>query len=203
MSKVVALLTAAGASTRMGSPKALVPFSEAGGPEKPLLRHQLETLSASPLIAETVVVLGSNAETIRLEASSWGLEHRVHLVDNSRWQEGRSASFEVGGAFISGLGTIEAVLVAAVDQPLIVSVFEGLISNFKQSLNRPEVLVPTCEGRRGHPILLSGVLLPQLCNISVHPDGLRSLVRGARGLTLEVGDPRIFRDLNTPADLVY
>ncbi len=194
-------MTAAGASTRMGSPKALVPFSEGGAPPRALLRHQLETIASSAHISETVVVLGSSSELIRRSAAGWGLDARVHLVDNPHWEEGRSTSLEAGAAAVAHLGDVDAVLIAAVDQPLIVSIFETLISIFETSFRDAEVLIPTCDGRRGHPILLSGELLPGLCQVSRFPEGLRGLVRSARIREVEVGDARIFRDLNTPKDL--
>ena len=47
--RVAALITAAGASTRMGRPKALVPWRG-----RPLLLHQAAVLAEVPAIAEMV-----------------------------------------------------------------------------------------------------------------------------------------------------
>jgi CTP:molybdopterin cytidylyltransferase MocA len=66
---------------------------------------------------------------------------------------------------------------------------------------RPQVLVPTCGGRRGHPTVFSWCLagavsqLPEGC-------GLNHLVRSASGEVVEVelGEPGVLTDLDTPDD---
>jgi CTP:molybdopterin cytidylyltransferase MocA len=197
--RLAALITAAGASTRMGTPKALVPWAPSPNEAaRPLLLHQVgvlgEVCAAGLEIEPVVVVLGHAALEIRqsLAVPPW-----VTLVDHPEWARGRSSSLEVGAAALAGTAP-DAVFIAAVDQPLIAAVVASLCGAWTDA---DEVLVPAHRGRRGHPILLSGRLLPWLAEVSTYPEGLRDLVRGARRRELDVDDPRIHLDLNTPEAL--
>lgn len=183
-----AIVTAAGASTRMGSPKALAPY---GG--VPLLLHQLRVLEAEAAIDPIVVVLGSEADALAAEIAGW--HTRARVVVNARWEEGRSSSLEVGAAAIPG--TALGVLVVAVDQPLERAVVRALLDAGPSDA----VTAPSFAGRRGHPVLLPGALLGELARASSHPEGLRDIVRAAATRLVEVASPRVLLDLNTPEDL--
>jgi len=185
--RYAAIITAAGASTRMGSPKALVPF---GG--VPLLLHQARVLEAAG-VEPIVVVLGSDAAMIAAQIATW--DTRGHVVMNDRWQQGRSTSLEAGAAAIGG--GFDGLLVVAVDQPLDAEVVRALLA----AGPAPEVLIPSFAGRRGHPVVLPGALLSELTRASDHPEGLRDIVRGAAARTVEVATPQIHLDLNTPEDV--
>ena len=63
-SEVSAIILAAGTSSRMGSPKQLLPLGS-----KTLLEHTLETVRASA-VREIVVVLGSESDAIRAHIPS-------------------------------------------------------------------------------------------------------------------------------------
>ncbi len=187
-----ALITAAGRSERMGRPKALLAW---GG--RTLLAHQCQVLSEAPAaFGQVVVVLGHDADRLRAEA---GLPPRVEVVVNARWAEGRSASLEAGAAAIAP--DRQAVLVAAVDQPLERSVVQALLVAFDPATHA--AAVPTFDGRRGHPLLLSARLLPDLARVSALAEGLRTLVRAHAAATLfvPVASPSIHLDLNTPEAL--
>ena len=183
--RYAAIVTAAGASERMGRPKALVTL---GG--LPLLLHQARVLQAEPLLDPIVAVLGSEAEAIARAVADW--DTRLDLVRNPRWPEGRSSSLEVGARAVPN--DVAGVLIVAVDQPLDPAVVRALLAAGPAD----EVLVPIHAGRRGHPVLLPGALLAELARASRHPEGLRDIVRSARTRTIEVDSPRIHLDLNTP-----
>ena len=61
--RLAALLLAAGASTRMGKPKALLPW---GG--VPLVRHQVDLLAAQPAVDQLIVVVGALLDEVRTAA---------------------------------------------------------------------------------------------------------------------------------------
>ena len=68
-----------------------------------------------------------------------------------------------------------------------------------------DVVLPTYGGRGGHPVLLSGAFVSQLAQLPVeHPESrldhqIRALPE-SRVSRVEVRDPRVLDNLNTPED---
>ncbi len=85
---LVAVILSAGASSRMGRPKALLPYREGT-----FLEHLIE-VTRHPRIAITRVVLGAGAETIRTAAK---LDPSV-VVLNPDWEQGQLSSICAGTA---------------------------------------------------------------------------------------------------------
>lgn len=195
--RLAALITAAGASSRMGRPKALVHWRG-----RPLLVHQIHVLAetcaeGTPIVA----VLGAHRAQIRDAMAAWPESRRAILVDNPRWDEGRSATFEVGVAHFTELvsGPLPPLLVTAVDQPLEPAVVTRLIGAFDPA---SEVIVPVHGGRRGHPLVLAPRLVAELAHATRYPQGLRDIVRAAHAVReVEVDHAIIHADLNRPEDL--
>src|SRR5688572_6878454 len=102
---IAALLTAAGESTRMGSPKQLLAWD--GGT---LIEYQVRQLKEAGA-DHIVVVLGHLADQIH--ESLAGLD--VDVVINDRYKEGRAGSVRAGAQSLKE-GT-EAVIILSVDQP--------------------------------------------------------------------------------------
>ena len=104
---VVAVVLAAGASTRFGSPKLLAPLRG-----RPVLQHVLDALADAP-VGEVIVVLGTDAEAIE-RAVAWRRERRVV---NPRPADGLSSSLRVGLDAAVEVPGADAVLVVLGDQP--------------------------------------------------------------------------------------
>jgi CTP:molybdopterin cytidylyltransferase MocA len=64
-------------------------------------------------------------------------------------------------------------------------------------------VLPTFQGRRGHPALFHGALHGELLGVSEAAEGLRQVVRRIPGRVLEMPWHRddILLNLNTPLDL--
>lgn len=105
--KVVALVLAAGASTRFGSSKLLAPLNG-----QPVLQHTLDAVADAALSA-TVVVLGDTAPAVEA-AIAWRGERRVV---NPRPQDGLGSSLRLGLDAAAEDPTVDAVLVVLGDQP--------------------------------------------------------------------------------------
>jgi len=200
--KATALLLAAGDSDRMGTPKALLPW---GG--RPLLGHQLQALQKSR-VQECIVVLGREAERLRylvrpILRPGW----KTRAVVNPRPDDGKSSSIRTGLAALTR--PPHAILIASVDQPLDPRLVDALIDTASREWSAPRdgwpvrrIVIPTFDGRRGHPSLFHGSLLPELLGVSEATEGLRRVVRRIPERVLEMPWERseILLNLNTPAE---
>ncbi|QDG49375.1 nucleotidyltransferase family protein [Persicimonas caeni] len=97
-----AIILAAGASTRMGRPKALLRVDG-----QTLLERAVE--QARKAGAEPLVVLGADAERIRPHVGD------IQVLVNPNWQSGMGTSIAWGISALSG--QTERALIVAVDQP--------------------------------------------------------------------------------------
>jgi CTP:molybdopterin cytidylyltransferase MocA len=184
--KVAAVVLAAGASSRMGRPKALLPCRG-----KSFLRTVLDTLAEAG-IAETRVVLGHGAAEI---ASAERLPSEL-CVSNPRFEDGMLSSVRCGiRALPPGL---DAFFLWPVDHPLVraatITRLEGA-----HAASAKGIVLPKHEGRRGHPPLFAARLAGALLTASdavgaravllAHPDEIEEV---------EVDDPGVIADVDTP-----
>lgn len=171
----------------MGKPKALLPWLNCT-----LLEYQLIQLSKSNL-TEIVLVLGHRASIIKPYATGYP---RVKIVENPDYRKGRSSSVICG---LSALNTNPlAILVLNVDQPRPSSVINQIINAHFESM--PEVTIPIHQGHRGHPTIFNGNLIEKMKAITEKGHGLRAIVAGKRVKEVNIPNPIINIDLNTPED---
>jgi molybdenum cofactor cytidylyltransferase len=170
----------------MGRPKALLPVS--GRPAVEVVCATLRDGGAS----DVVVVVGRHAAEIRAGAE---LSH-VRVVDNPRWDSGRTSSVQAGLAALAP--DADETLLALVDMPLVrAATVRDLLATPRGDA---EVLVPVHEGRHGHPILLRRALFARI--LALGPDEpLHTVVRSARRLDVPVEDPGVLVDFDEPSDL--
>jgi molybdenum cofactor cytidylyltransferase len=186
---IAALLLAAGESTRMGRPKALLPWGD-----RPLLDYQLGELSASAAGEAVVVVLGHGSA----ELSPIVRAHAARLVVNPHYREGRATSIAAGMAAVPP--DAEAVLIASVDQPRPRAVYDRLIAAHRSGGG--PITRAVHRGEHGHPTVFGRALFDELRRVSEESQGLKSLLRrhadGVRDA--EVDDPIVLVNLNTPEE---
>jgi molybdenum cofactor cytidylyltransferase len=183
---VVAILTAAGRSSRMGRPKALLEWHGL-----PLITYQVRTLMR---LREVIVILGHEALAIRPFVP---VAPNLLVFEHAAYDEGRTSSLLAGLKAIDF--TPRGIMVVAVDQPLIGTVVDRLLS---EHLPCSPISVPVHQEKRGHPALFRGDLLPELLAISEAREGLREVVDRHRAQRQEVPveDPGIWLDLNDASD---
>lgn len=190
---IAAIVLAAGASRRMGRPKPLLPWRDTI-----LLQHELAVLEGAG-IHRVVVVLGARAQDVRRVV---GADPR--LVFNARWGTGRATSLARGAhalrAALRGAPP-EAILVQNVDQPTTAEVIDCLLEAWRSSgaeAVQPVYRDAAGEEHGGHPVLLSGDLLPALLDVSDATEGLRGVLDGRRVERVGIDDPTVALDLDTP-----
>lgn len=206
------VLLAGGASTRMGRPKATLPIdgdtfatriarrlAEAGCAPRIVVagRHARETFAA---IASAPAVDGKGPDR---EPTDPHFEDCVTLV-NDRPERGQLSSLRVALEWlVAHAPRCAAALVALVDHPAVRSeTYRALCKAAASAPPGRTILLPTCKGRRGHPVVFARAVWPELLAL---PEGstARAVVHAdpARILEIEVSDPGIHRDVDTPADL--
>jgi xanthine dehydrogenase accessory factor len=188
-SRVVAVVLAAGTSTRMGRPKALV---EVGG--RPMLERTLQNLRAAHL-ASIVVVLGSDAPEVRRRVDLQG----VTVVENPGFAEGLGSSLRVGVHAVPR-GT-RFVMVVLGDQPFIDPATLAALAR-RAEAGDGRILIPTYKGVRGNPVTFDATLAPEVERI--HGDvGCRAMFPDHPHELREVpvDDPGVLVDIDTEAEL--
>lgn len=183
---LAAVILSGGASSRMGSPKALLPYQG-----RPFLEHLLK-ITIHPEIGARRVVLGADAESI---AKAIPLKANEMII-NSQWEKGQLSSIQAAVRKLPA-GT-EGMLLLLIDHPLISSLLVGeLIAQFHKS--RKPIVLPIYEGRRGHPVIFSASLYPELLRapaetgaravVWAHADEVEEVPTNEEGCVLNLNDP--------------
>ena len=145
-------------------------------------------------VDEVVVVVGYRAQELGKKIA----KKPVKIVRNRRYRQGMSTSL------IAGLNAIDrraqAVMIALADQPFVESsLIDELLGEFKK--HDRGILIPVCQGRRGHPVILSLRYKERL--LALRGDvGARQLIEENPDDVLEVPveSDSVNVDLNTPED---
>ena len=184
---VAALILAAGESRRMGSPKPLLPLGEST-----FLEHVLGQFLASRA-RPVLVILGHEAERIQGEVSLAD----ARVVVNPHYRQGMLSSIRAGLRALEG-EPVSGALICPVDLPDVsTAVVDLVIGRFEKT--RAPIVVPVCEGRRGHPVLFAQPLFEE---IQRAPDsvGARQVLWDHASEVLEIPteDRGIITDVDTP-----
>jgi CTP:molybdopterin cytidylyltransferase MocA len=183
-----AIVLAAGASTRMGEQKLLLPFSGTT-----VIAHIIRELHAAGAAAVHVVT-GFEPERIRMAL----VRERVVFAHNPDYTRGMLSSIRAG--LSSAPNDWTAALIALGDQPLMRASHAAALT--AAHANDPDrILVPGHAGRRGHPLLLPRRYWREV--LEQYDDvGLRGLLTTHAGAVqvVEFGTSDILSDMDTPED---
>ncbi len=189
--RIAAVLLAAGASKRFGSPKML---ADVHG--EPLVRRVARSFVEAGFY-EIAVVLAPGADDIASALEGLG----VLVVANPRPGDGMLSSAQAGlSALSSGCGraAISPADLPGLTPPVLGRLLAGLPPP------APEVVVvPSSGSRRGHPLVVPAGLVPRLLSWGGERR-LSDLLREPGVVVHEVPGfgPEVLRDVDVPADLV-
>jgi molybdenum cofactor cytidylyltransferase len=185
--RVSAVVLAAGASTRFGSLKQLLPLGT-----RTLLQHVLDVATASP-VHEVVVVLGHGAEQVAPHLPPW-----CRVVLNENWRAGISSSIQSGLEAIDHRS--EAALFVLGDQPRVTTSGIQTVLQAYYGTTRP-IVVPTYRGQRGNPALFDRRIFSALAELEGDVGGRQvSDSFPDQVLTVEMQSADLFLDIDTLAD---
>jgi len=185
------VILAAGESSRMGRPKALLPAPGCEPPENFLDRMiGLLAAHADPII----VVLGAHADVIR-QGSVRASE--ATFVLNQRYREGQLSSLQCGLRAVPEQAT--GVLFTPVDFPRVQpGTVAGVVATFLGG-GGSGLAIPRFLGRRGHPVCVARRLILEFLALPVEAQASEIVHRhAAEACYVDVDDPGILRDVDDP-----
>jgi len=192
---IPAIVLAAGKSSRMGRPKALLPIGSSG---ETFLTRVIRVLREGGAEA-IVVVIGGDAAAVR--ASLPREDASITAVDNPQYEEGQLSSLLVGLAAVERQDNVEAVMVTLVDLPLISPcTVRSVLDAYRAKPGAPLVR-PRRGNRHGHPVIFNRSIFEELRRADPSM-GAKPVVRAhaAEEVNVDVDDEGGFIDIDTPED---
>ena len=193
MSRIAALVLAAGASRRFGSDKRLAQLPDGRVLLDATLGLYLETVGdcwvvldeADGHLCARVAALGGRCVTVR-------------GVRSGNAVAGMGDSLAAGARHIAAAG-YDGCLVALGDMPCVAP---ATVRSVAAALDRRRLVVPVRKGRWGHPVGFGAAFFSQLCALQ-GARGAAGLLRDNRRWRCElpVSDAGVLLDVDTPAQL--
>lgn len=181
-----AVILAAGESARLGSDK----LSLSLGPRS-ILEHTFSKFSAEA-ITEIIIVTGKFVPELQKNI----LLPKIRWVHNSDHAEGMSSSVKKGFEQVDPFA--DAVFITPADIPLFKA---GTVAQMIAFFSTNKIIIPTYDGKRGHPVLLDRDFIEQ-CLIEQSEKILYEVIRKNNTSVelLPVEDAGILLDIDTMED---
>jgi molybdenum cofactor cytidylyltransferase len=187
MAEIPILLLAAGASSRMGQPKQLLPWGE-----QTLIEHQIQTLlkTGNPVN----VVIGSNSDLILPIIE----KYPENIFINAGWELGMGSSISFGILqMIRKFPEAEGVLITLLDQPLLTtSYFQKMLSAFNSG-NQQILVSHSASGWTGVPVLFDQYYFKELTELS-NDEGAKKIIKRHEEKVILLDGDELLEDIDTP-----
>lgn len=186
--RVAGVILAAGESKRMGRSKVSLPYQNG------TILEAVITPARRSSLSPVVIVLGHGADEIQAAVDF----DNVEVVVNKDFRQGQSSSLKAGLGKVPD--TSQGVMFLLGDQPRITLVMiEKLVDSFNP--NKDLLVVPTCRGRRGNPVIVHSALFSRIMQLEGDVGARPLLLEFSRQIHwVELADDQLFLDVDTPAD---
>jgi molybdenum cofactor cytidylyltransferase len=186
---VYAIVLAAGASSRLGSPKQLLQWRD-----RPLLAHSIERAQAV-LFERVIVVLGANSDAIQTAVDL----SAVRTIANPDWKQGIASSIKMGIQALPETATAAFILLC--DQPLINADHLQNLLNVWQD-NQSHIVASQYPNSVGVPALFPSEYFPSLLALT-GDKGAKALLTKFADKLLTISLPEAELDIDNVADFDY
>ncbi len=183
------VILAAGASSRLGSPKQLLDYAGAT-----LLQHSIEVAQVSNAVP-VFVVLGANADAIK-----HGLKiTTANVIINADWKEGMASTIRYGLQTLVEMNPqVDAVIFLVADQPFVTAeLLNNLMDVHRKKQN--SIVASKYGTTFGTPVLFAKRFFPELIELTGDV-GAKSLVRKYMSEAAFVFFPKGKIDIDTKED---
>ena len=185
---ILPVILAAGDSTRMGYPKALLP-----------LGHELFITNILGVIRNLglprpVIILGRTAQIIQTQIQNWPADIRI----NPDPDRGQLSSIQLGFSHVGP--EFNAAMIWPVDQPV---VSEDLVRRLVKLFQSSGSLIacPACMGKRGHPAIFHRSLFQEFMDAPLNEGPKKILLRHQNEIALlPTEESGTVIDIDTPDD---
>jgi molybdenum cofactor cytidylyltransferase len=188
ISSIAPILLAAGDSTRMGYPKALLPLGD-----DVFITRILGILRNSAL-SRPVIVLGKAAPLIQERIRNWPADIRI----NPDPDRGQLSSIQLA---LSSIGPeFDACLIWPVDQP---AVSEDLVRRLTQLFmaSGSPIAFPRCGSRKGHPAIFHRSLFQEFMDAPLEEGPKKIILRHEQETAiLPTEESAAVQDIDTPEE---
>jgi CTP:molybdopterin cytidylyltransferase MocA len=184
------VILAAGASSRMGRDKALLPWRDGT-----FLSAAIRALQ--PATELVIVVAGANAANLAPIADA----DAAFLTVNPNPQQGQFSSLRVGLREVLNYGR-DAAIVTLVDRPPAeTETIQQLRAAFVGGDEQTWAVVPEFGGKHGHPFVIGREMIEAFLRAPVHSSAREvEHANQAHILYLPVSDPLVVANVDTPED---
>ena len=186
---VAAVVLAAGAATRMGRAKQLLPYQG-----RTLVEHAVQQAIEAGF-DPVIVVVGAEASAVRRVLAA----HRVEIVENGRWSSGMGSSVAAGVRFLQQSGADSAaVAILLTDQPRVASEHLRAMKTLLETGEAP-VVAAEYNGVAGVPAFFKRSLFGRLAALQAEA-GARQILRDSDLKVVRFPLPEAAVDIDTPED---
>lgn len=188
---IPAVILAAGRSERMRRPKALLPIGQGGD----TFVARLVSTFRSTDTDDVVVVIRPDDAALRTAAEQCA----ARVVENPDADRGQLSSLVAGLGGVDRPG-VHGILVIPVDIPLVRAKTIAAVKAAFVTSSAP-IVRAVHRGEHGHPVIFARRVFDELRHADPH-NGARAVVHAHAHdlLNVEVDDPGILRDVDTPED---
>jgi len=181
------ILLFAGESKRMGKLKSLLPIGEETVVETVLNEYCASSLS------EVVLVLGYRADDIKKTIDRKISGNKLKVVVNKDFKKEMFSSIQTG---IVEIKDAEGILIGLGDQVLITC---DIINELTENYIKDKVLIPTFQGRKGHPIIIPYTMKNEILTMNAEKTTLKDVLSRHSDIInfLEMKSDRVLIDMDT------